>query len=61
MSNLLNFNSANYKISTKLLSMIVYINKFQKSKFANMNPVAKLNSVYIFAKYFSQCYSSMFI
>ena len=60
MSNLLNFNSAYYKISTKL-SRIVYINKFQKSKFANMNPVAKLNSVYIFAKYFSQCYSSMFI
>ena len=34
LPNLLNLNSAYYKIFTKL-SMIAYINKFQKSKFAN--------------------------
>ena len=55
-ANSLSFNSANYKI-IKNLSMMAYITKIQKSKFANiwfpefdhsLEKVAKLNSMYIF-------------
>ena len=51
----LNFNSANFKI-VRSLSMMAYITKIQKSKFANINSmnltildeVAILNAMYIF-------------
>ena len=51
----LNFNSANFKI-VRSLSMMAYITKIQKSKFAHINfvnwtivdKVAILNCAYIF-------------